>query len=288
MIRKLCIALVVLLIALFALKGMAVLKARRAAVPPMPATPAAPTAAAEALAGNALHVHYQPWQPFAGHDPISGRDGYCLDVLRRIFPDATFAYDEFPTDAALIAHLANSRECATVTLGKLPELEGFPQSKTPIAHYAITIISPRAGDWVYTGPDSLADIRLAYSRSYLEVPFVAEHWARYRDDPAHHLLLPDDSGIVDWLALAREGKCDAIVLTLAGENWDADNTNLDIRDDFREAGDVASAPLFLTLSPQDPAFAARVLDEFERGMARLEADGTLARLRALYFPPPAD
>ncbi len=288
MIRKLCVALVVLLIALFALKGMAVLKARRAIAPAVPAAAPAPAAVAEALAGNALHVHYQPWQPFAGHDPISGRDGYCLDVLRRIFPGASFAYDEFPSDAALIAHLADSRECATVTLGKLPELEGFPQSKTPIAHYAITIISPRSGDWVYTGPDSLAGIRLAYSRSYLEVPLVAEHWARCRDNPARSLLLPDDSGIADWLALAREGKCDAIVLTLAGENWDAGNTNLDIRDDFRDAGIVAEAPLFLTLSPRDPAFAARVLAEFERGMARLEADGTLARLRALYFPPPAD
>ncbi len=280
MIRNACILLVGLLAALFALKAFVSLRARRAA----PAAPAAQGAPAEALAGNALHVHYQPWQPFAGHDPISGRDGFCLDVIRRIFPGATLGYDEHPTDAALFAHVADSADCALVTLGKHPDLAGFPQSKTPIAHYAITIVSPRASRWAYRGPESLEGIRLGYSRSYLEAPLVAEHWARHRDDPGRVLLFPDDSEVRDWLPRALAGECDAIVLTLAAARWAADNSNLVLRDDFRDAGAVQMVPLYLTLSPKDPAFAAAVLEEFERGMARLEADGTLARLRAFYFP----
>lgn len=280
MIRKLCYLLFGLLVALCALKALTAAKARRAAAlaPAAPAEEAAPP-----LAGDALHIHYQPWQPYAGHDPISGRDGYCLDVIHRIFPRAVLAYDEHPTDAQLIAHVADSPDCAIVTLGRHPDLAGFPQSKTPIAHYAITVVSPRKSAWRYAGPDSLEGIRLAYSRTYLDAPLVADHWVRHKGDPKRVLLLPDDSTVADWLPRALAGECDAIVLTLAAARWDADNTNLVLRDDFRDAGPIQQVPLFLTLSPRNPD-APAILEEFEQGMARLEADGTLARLRALYFP----
>lgn len=280
MIRKLCYLLFGLLVALCALKALTAAKARRAAAP----APAAPAEeAAPPLAGDALHIHYQPWQPYAGHDPISGRDGYCLDVIHRIFPRAVLAYDEHPTDAQLIAHVADSPDCAIVTLGDHPDVDGFPRSKTPIAHYAITVVSPRKSAWRYAGPDSLEGIRLAYSRTYLDAPLVADHWVRHKGDPKRVLLLPDDSTVADWLPRALAGECDAIVLTLAAARWDADNTNLALRDDFRDAGPIQQVPLFLTLSPRNPD-APAILEEFEQGMARLEADGTLARLRALYFP----
>lgn len=278
MIRKLCYLLFGLLVALCALKALTAAKARRAAAPAAPAEEAAPP-----LAGDALHIHYQPWQPYAGHDPISGRDGYCLDVIHRIFPRAVLAYDEHPTDAQLIAHVADSPDCAIVTLGDHPDVDGFPRSKTPIAHYAITVVSPRKSAWRYAGPDSLEGIRLAYSRTYLDAPLVADHWVRHKGDPKRVLLLPDDSTVADWLPRALAGECDAIVLTLAAARWDADNTNLALRDDFRDAGPIQQVPLFLTLSPKNPD-APAILEEFEQGMARLEADGTLARLRALYFP----
>lgn len=85
---------------------------------------------------------------------------------------------------------------------------------------------------------------------------------------------------------ALAGDCDAIVLTLAAARWDADNTNLVLRDDFRDAGPIQQVPLFLTLSPKNPS-APAILEEFEQGMARLRADGTLDRLHALYFPSDA-
>ena len=277
MIRKLCYILFGILVALCALKAITVAKGRRAHAP-APATPAAETA--PTLAGNALHIHYQPWQPYAGHDPISGRDGYCLDVIHRIFPQAILAYDEHPTDAQLIP------DCALVTLGRHPDVAGFPQSKTPIAHYAITVVSPRKSAWRYAGPDSLENICLAYSRTYLDAPLVADHWARHKDDPKRALLLPDDTSADDWLPRALAGDCDAIVLSLAAARWDADNTNLVLRDDFRDAGPIQQVPLFLTLSPKNPS-APAILEEFEQGMARLRADGTLDRLHALYFPSDA-
>ena len=87
MIRKLCYLLFGILVALCALKAITAAKARRASTP-APVPPSAEETATP-LAGNALHIHYQPWQPYAGHDPISGRDGYCLDVIHRIFPQAT-------------------------------------------------------------------------------------------------------------------------------------------------------------------------------------------------------
>ena len=256
MIRKLCYLLFGILVALCALKAITAAKARRASTP-APVPPSAEETATP-LAGK---------QPYAGHDPISGRDGYCLDVIHRIFPQAILAYDEHPTDAQLIAHVADSPECALVTLGRHPDLQGFPQSKTPIAHYTITVISPRKTPWRYTGPESLESIRLAYSRTYLDAPLVAEHWARHKDDPKRALLLPDDT-------------------SLAAARWDADNTNLVLRDDFRDAGPIQQVPLFLTLSPKNPS-APAILEEFEQGMARLRADGTLDRLHALYFPSDA-
>ena len=133
MIRKLCYILFGILVALCALKAITVAKGRRAHAP-APATPAAETA--PTLAGNALHIHYQPWQPYAGHDPISGRDGYCLDVIHRIFPQAILAYDEHPTDAQLFAHVADSPDCALVTLGRHPRAAPRPRTSGPCARYA--------------------------------------------------------------------------------------------------------------------------------------------------------
>lgn len=281
MIRKLSLILLLALVALVALGLLKKQRARRAAAG---ARPAAEAVAQSTRAGDALHVHYTLWPPYTAENPVTNRNGYCLDILRRIFPGATFERDDREM-AGFVSLFAEEPACATVNFGRHPDLKGLPQSAEPIAFYDVVVLSPRARPWRHTGPESLEGIRLGYSAGYLESPAVAAHWARHKDNPARARLLPRGTGTADWARVALAGEIDAFVATEATGAWSDDWSNLALRDRFRASAPIDRVPLYLTLSGKDPAFAERVLQEFAEGMARLRREGVLERLRRHYGLP---
>ncbi len=281
MIRKLCFMLFIALLALLAIGLFKKHKKRTAEAVQVIAEETTPL---KALAGNALRVRYSFWPPYAAENPVTNRNGYCLDVLRRIFPQATFIRDDRELPEA-VPVLSEDPAAAFVIFGKHPLLKDFPQSTEVFGFYNVVIFSPRQKAWRYAGPDSLETICLGYGADYLEVPLVADLSAKYQNDPTRIKCFPFGSKMNVWMALAEKGEVDAFIATEATGEWDDAHSNLVLRDAFRASEPIARMPLYLTLSGLDPAYAARVLQEFDDGIRRLEREGVLTRLRQHYGLP---
>ena len=88
MIKKINIALAIAFVVMFALKGLKNFKeasAKRAA----PQNRAAERQEASQLAP---HICYGYWAGYTLENPISNRNGVLLDIVRAIFPKATFRH----------------------------------------------------------------------------------------------------------------------------------------------------------------------------------------------------
>ncbi|MEG1480299.1 MAG: hypothetical protein RSD41_04780 [Kiritimatiellia bacterium] len=277
MIRKVCYFLFALLALMVVAK---MIKGCTSAVKPVAMKTA--LAVAEVKTGNALRLYYEVWPPFIAENPMTNRNGYCLDIIRQIFPQVTFISEERGMKV-MIETLRDQAQGATVNYGQHPNLKEFPHSRTPIVFYTLGIYTLRSNPWVYSGEASLDHLRLGYSSDYLESTFVANHWKRYQKDAQHVMRFDDEnSSSFDWANMVIAGKLDAFILTIDSRTWANANSNLELIDTFRSSGPVDHVPLFLTVSGKDPVFAEQVLKEFEAGMLRLREDGTLARLRQYY------
>ncbi len=278
MIKHVCVLLAMAL-AVLLVAGLAKKQKQRARVAAAVATVV--EEAPVARVGDQLQIYYPFWPPYSAENPVTNRNGFCLDVIRRIFPKADFIRcdRELPD---LVAILKENPAAALVNFGAHPMLEGFARSQAPIVRYNVVVLSPRARSWRYAGAASLEEICLGYGVDYLEVPLVAQHWAANRENPARAKCFPQGSGMAIWMQAAQAGEIDAFIATEATGEWDDDHTNLEVRDQFRISEPIDSVPLYLTLSNLNPEFAEAVLAEFAAGLERLAADGTLDRFHRDY------
>ncbi len=282
MIKKVTFVLFILIVALLAL---AILKKKKAqsAAPAQTAAVAVVDASADCL-GNALQIYYPYWPPYASENPVTNRNGYCLDVLRRIFPKATFVRSDCELPE-IVPILDENPVAGFVTVGAHPLVKAYAQSKEPIAYYNLVILTSRHSTWRYTGPESLEQICLGYAEDYLEDTLIAQHWAKHQNNPERAKLLGHYSTTSDWVKMVMAKEIDAFVVAEATGTWDDAHSNLSLLDTFRISQPIARVPLYLTVSNLNPAFAERVLEEYAEGLQRLRQEGTLSRLAQHYDLP---
>ncbi len=281
MIKKVSFILLILVVALLVL-GVLKKKKQRSMV--AQATVVAVADPSVERLGNALRIYYPFRPPYTSENPVTNRNGYCLDVLHRIFPNATFVRKDCELPE-LVASLKDNATAALISVGAHPLVKGYPQATRPIGYYNVVILTPRHSSWRYTGPESLEQIRLGYTGDYLEAPIIAQHWEKHQNNPERVKHFTYESSLSDWMKMALAKEIDAFVATEATGTWEDAHSNLDLIDTFRISKPIARVPLYLTLSNADPAFAERVLEEYAEGLQRLLQEGTLSRLAQHYDLP---
>ena len=284
MIKKLNIALAVLFAAMFAVKGLK--SVRRANADDAAAAPAAGGGAGE-MSTLSPRVFYEYWSGYTLQNPISNRNGVLLDIIRAIFPNATFSringgIEDFANK------LRSDGHAVLVGFGAHSALAEFRVAPTPLMNCPLALMTLRSNPWHYVDYSSLTNIRIVASEGFLDYSVLKRLREDTENGAAKLRTLPSHVTKVEMGEMVLRGEADAFVLS------DLQNSDVATRDglmsarfvhSFRKSSAITSEGTVLYVSGLDPDFASRVIDEYEAGLRRIDASGELRRIMEYYEIP---
>lgn len=283
MIRKVNIALAVLFVAMFALKGLKTVMQSGEA-------PVAREESAETsgdVSDIAPHVYYEYWAGYTLENPISNRNGVLLDMVRAVFPNATFNLVHGDV-SNVVERLRTDSRAVVVGFGDHEALAEFPVAPTPLMRCPLVLMTLRTNPWRYTDFSSLTNLRIVASDAFLDYTDIRRLKELTGRGGAHLSIMPDDVTKVAMAQMLLKGGADAMVIAdlhnAEGASKDG-LTSMRFIQSFRKSSVVASEGTLLYVSGLDADFTKRVIDDFESGIRRIDASGELRRICEYYGTP---
>ena len=278
MIKKLNIFLVVVFCAMLAMKGLVEFKKSHA----RPQTTDAKVAPQE-VSSLAPCVYYAYWAGYSVENPMSNRNGVLLDVVKAIFPNATFrrVYDNVAKFAQI---LREDPKAVVVGFGEHPELKNAMSAPTPLMSCQIVLITLRTNPWRYRDVSSLDGVRILANEAFLDYRVLKDLRARYGKDSPFLRILPDSVSKVKQAEMVAKGEADAFVSTgmeNAGAIMDG-VASIRILQQFRKSSPIGTDGTLLFVSDKDASFATNVVAAYEAGIRRLDASGQRRRIIEYY------
>lgn len=277
MIRKINLVLFTVFLALLGAKAF-----KNALVKRRAQQPTAVEAVASDVSKLAPHFYYVSWTGFSGMNPVSNRNGVLLDILRTIFPKASFTRFEGNV-TELAAKLNADPSAAMPVCGDYPELNQCPKAKTPLCEAELVLLTARANPWRYKDESSLDALRIGVLSDMKEFPLVRRLRERWKDQPERLTVLPSASTVSDISAKFEGGTINAFFWTGGAGACAVDVSSAFVLQRVRMSKPIAKTPVILHASSQSPEKSAELLRDYEAGMVRLERTGALRRIREYYF-----
>ena len=283
MIKKVNIALAIAFAALFAMKGLKNLKeagAKRAA---------AQDRAVEQQEESQLapHVCYGYWAGYTLENPISNRNGILLDIVRAIFPKATFRHVHGDVkDFAKV--LREDPHAVVVGFGNHPVLNEFPSAPTPLMACPLVVMTLRSNPWYYDGVKSLEGLRILADEAFLDYKVIRDLHERAGQDSERLRIMPSTVSKVVMAEMVAKGEADAFVIAdlvnVKGATIDG-LASVRFLQHFRKSKAIADDGTLLHVSGADAEFAKRVVEEYEAGLRRIDKNGMRLRIFEYYGVP---
>lgn len=227
-------------------------------------------------------ILYDTIVPFAMENPMTGHNGYILDLVRAVFPDARFDGRRLDVETVW-SILTNDATAVCVTYGDQERLREFPHAPTPLAETDIVLYTRRTLEWNYTGPESLMKLRVGFTDEYEDCGKLMEMYAKsLKTERPMTIFKPTDRYYRDPLAAVLDGKVDAIALTRTSFSSATIGITADTLVHFNISPPIDRIPLFLIVSGRDPEYAKRLIEAYENGRRSLEASGVLRRIGEYY------
>ena len=271
----------VLFVALLLLLGMKIAKDKLTAV--APSEDAVVEAHSVRNAEFAPTVYFVPWAPYALVNPNTNRNGFMLDLMRMIFPNARFVR-VYGTARDLGKKLGEDPSCVLCEHGEHPLLKDALLAPTPLLRREISVYTMRSNPWVYEDLSSLDGICLSVTDDDLDSKVIRAHCEKHKNDPKRVRFF--DGGMrdnVDWREELMSGRIDGYFNTRIGV----------VKSSL--LGSLAEQILWASISPtvdtvdvrfmvsnRDPAYAKQLIEAYERGFKEAESTGELRRLREYY------
>ncbi len=281
MIKKLNIALLIAFVAILAVKMISGLVPKN--VGSVPASPVA--AKAESSGEPRVHIYYVRWLNYAVENRITNRNGVLLDVMRAIFPHAEVRYLPCPV-AGFAKVLAEDPAAVVVGFGAHPALEHSVRAPTPMATASLVVKTLRGNPWRYTGPESLDKLRLVVYESLLDYEVMRARQKRFGEGSDRFQIVEEGTSVGDIAAIIEAGKADAFVATGEASTASQEMTSARVLQRFRTSRPIANDPVLLHVSGLDPEFAKSVVDAYESGLRRIDANGVRKRIFDYYDMTP--
>ena len=284
MIKKLNIILVVAVVAMLALKGLKEIKRTRDRQQKGHESPQSVQQDTSLLAP---HVCYAYWAGYSVENPISNRNGILLDTLKAIFPNATFQrvygdVEEF------IKILRENPKAVVVGFGAHPAMKNLPVAPTPLAYCPIVLITLRSNPWQYKDASSLESLRILVNEEFLDSKVLQNLLARHGKDSKHLQVVPASVSMLELAERVEKGEADAFVTTglndAAGALMDG-IASVRLLQQFRKSKVIGSDGTFLYVSSVDEDFSRRVIEEYEKGIHRIDSNGQRQRIFDYYRIP---
>lgn len=229
-------------------------------------------------------IIYEPLVTLAVENPLTHRNGYMLDVLSAIFPNARF--EELLLNPELARKvLTEDPTAVTVVYGDHPGLRDFPRAETSLATEEVVLYTLRELEWNYTGPESLAKIRIGMTEGYEDCPNLMRYCEASKTN-AHPMRVfrPSEKYYFDPTAAVVDGVVDAIAL--ANTDYSSSPDELGITGgtivSFNTSPVIDRVPLMFIVSKADPEYSKRLIEAYENGLKEIEASGRLRRIREYY------
>lgn len=282
MIKKINIALAICFVALFAMKGLKQMKKEKASRPKE-------VAVVQTQSANlpAPDVYYIYWSSYSVVDPISNRNGVLLDIIRAIFPEAKF--HRLRADVPdIVKVLKENPRAVVVGLGAHPDLALCRSAPTPLVHTGYVLMTLRSNPWRYTGPDSLKNLKIAARKSLLECAGLRKlHAQNNKEGKSLLRVVPTEASTADLAAMVEKGEVDAFAATGAKDMGGASAGRVPehLTHKFRVSEEIGSEPSLLYVSSLDEEFSKRVVEEYEKGLIRIQKSGERRRILEFYSKP---
>ena len=287
MIRKVNVLLVVLFAALIGVKALKSLSASRAA-----SSAGSPGAEARQVPSLAPNVYYFNWSDFSVENTMANRNGVLLDTLRAIFPDARFVHLRGAVSVFAKA-LREDPRAVVVGFGHHRDLKGVGVvSDLPLALSRLAVMTLRSNPWRYSGPESLAGLRIVSNDDFLDYPLVkrvvkVQESGETAGMPTINVV-SDLKSREDIGRMVESGQADAFFVTCDSSSFMPEQFSSTIFQRFRMSGAIDSGEVLLRVSTLDASYSSALLEAYGKGMRRIDASGERARIFAYYgLEPPA-
>ena len=285
MIKKVNIILAVAFAAMLSLKGLKEIKNARAR---QPQEKEAATAVRQEASLLAPYVCYAYWAGYSVEDPISNRNGVLLDTVKAIFPNATF-HRIYGDVEAFVKVLRENPKAVVVGFGEHPAMKDLRVAPTPLMSCPIILMTLRTNPWQYKDASSLDGLRILANKAFLDYKVLRDLLARHGKDSPYLRILPASVSKVEQAERVERGEADAFVTTgmndAAGAMMDG-IASVHILQHFRKSKVIGCDGTFLYVSSVDGDFAKRVVDEYEAGIRRIDANGQRRRIFEYYGMSP--
>ena len=281
MIKKLNVALLIAFAAVLAAKMISGLVPKN--VGTVPASPV--TAKAEVSGEPRLHIYYVRWLNYAVENRITNRNGVLLDTMRAIFPHAEVHY--LSGDVSGFAKvLAEDPAAVVVGFGAHPALGQTVCAPTPMATASLVVKTLRGNPWRYKGPESLDKLRIVVGEALLDYEAMRSRLKRFGEGSDRLQIVKEGTSLGDVAAMIEAGKADAFVATGEASTASQEMTSARVLQRFRTSRPIANDPVLLHVSGLDPEFAKSVVDAYESGLRRIDANGVRKRIFDYYGMTP--
>ena len=285
MIKKINVALAIAFAVLLTVKGLKQLK--DAATAQSTARQNVAAAQQADVSSLAPHVYYGYWAGYTLENPISNRNGILLDIVRAVFPKATFSHVHGNVEV-FAKIMQEDPNAVVVGFGNHPDLKQFQSAPTPLMHCPLVLMTLRTNPWRYKGAASLDELRIVADEAFLDYKVIRDLRARVGKDSGRLRLVPSTVTKVGLAEIVEKGEADAFVMAdlmnVEGATLDG-LTSLRFLQRFRKSKVIANDGTMLYVSGKDADFEKRVIDAFEAGIRRIEKSGERRRIFEYYGVP---
>ncbi len=285
MIKKINVALAIAFAVLLTVKGLKQLK--DAATAQSTARQNVAAAQQADVSSLAPHVYYGYWAGYTLENPISNRNGILLDIVRAVFPKATFSHVHGNVEV-FAKIMQEDPNAVVVGFGNHPDLKQFQSAPTPLMHCPLVLMTLRTNPWRYKGAASLDELRIVADEAFLDYKVIRDLRARVGKDSGRLRLVPSTVTKVGLAEIVEKGEADAFVMAdlmnVEGATLDG-LTSLRFLQRFRKSKVIANDGTMLYVSGKDADFAKRVIDAYEAGIRRVEKSGERRRIFEYYGVP---
>jgi len=283
MIKKINIALLIAFVAMLAMKGLKGLKeasAKRAVAQDR-------TAEQSEESQLAPRVYYGYWAGYTLENPISNRNGVLLDIVRAVFPKATFRHIHGDVkDFAKV--LREDSHAVVVGFGSHPALEEFQSAPTPLMSCPLVVMTLRTNPWHFDEVKSLDGLRILADEAFLDYKVIRDLHGRKGQGSGWLRIMPSTATKVMMAEMVEKGEADAFVMAdLANVQGVTIDGLASVRflQRFRKSKVIANDGTLLYVSGKDAGFAKSVLEEYEAGVRRIDKNGMRSRIFEYYGIP---
>ena len=281
MIKKINVILVVSFVVMFALKGLKTLQDRKSK---HAAAPQETVSERQEVSDLAPHVYYGYWAGYTLENPISNRNGVLLDIVRAVFPRASFHHLHGEVDE-FAKVLREDAQAVVVGFGDHPALKDFTSAPTPLMVCPLVVMTLRTNPWHYKDFSSLTNLRIVADGAFLDYKVIRNLRDQVGKDSPRLRLLPSSSSKVELGAMVERGEVDAFVMAdlknAQGASIDG-LTSTRFLQKFRKSKTISNDGTLLYVSSKDAAFAKRLVKEYEDGFRRIKENGQHRRIYEYY------